>query len=227
MLVKNWMSKNVITVDIDESLSTAAKLQKKFGIRGLPVMDENKLVGIVTSGDIKRASASNATSLEIHELLFLIEKIKINEIMIKEPITASPFMTIVEVAQILLKHKINSVPVVDEDDQLVGIITESDIFKVLISLSGSETREIDFGFQVQDYPGSIKEITDIVRSYNGRIASILISYDNAPAGFRNVCLSVYQIERNRLENLKEALFEETKVLYMLDYLEKNREIYEI
>jgi acetoin utilization protein AcuB len=225
MLVKNWMSRNVITVDINDTLSTAATRQNQFGIRGLPVLNENKLVGMVTSGDIKRASASNATSLEVHELLFLIEKITVNEIMTTIPVTVSPFMTIVEVAQILLKNKINSVPVLDEEDRLVGIITESDIFKVLISLSGSENREIDFGFQIQDYPGSIKEVTDIIRSHNGRIASILISYENAPAGFRNVCLSVYQIERGGLNDLKKALFEETKVLYMLDHLENNREIY--
>ena len=225
MLVKNWMSRNVITVDINDTLSTAATRQNQFGIRGLPVLNENKLVGMVTSGDIKRASASNATSLEVHELLFLIEKITVNEIMTTIPVTVSPFMTIVEVAQILLKNKINSVPVLDEEDRLVGIITESDIFKVLISLSGSENREIDFGFQIQDYPGSIKEVTDIIRSHNGRIAIILISYENAPAGFRNVCLSVYQIERGGLNDLKKALFEETKVLYMLDHLENNREIY--
>ena len=226
MLVRNWMSKNVITIDADNSLSAAAKLQKQYNIRALPVMDKNKLVGMVTSGDIKRASASDATSLEIHELLYLINKIKVRDIMTKQSITVSPFMTIVEVAQILLQNKINSVPVVDVENRLIGIITESDIFKVLISLTGSEMRGIDFGFQVQDYPGSIKEITDIIRSHSGRIAGILISYEKAPAGFRNVYIRVYQTDRLHFENLKEALMADTKVLYILDYLENAREIFD-
>ncbi len=113
MLVKNWMSKNVITLDVNDSLPTAAKLQRQYSIRALPVLEKNILVGIAISGDIKRASASDATSLDIHELLYLTGKILVKEIMTKELVTALPIMGIVEVAQILLKHKINSVPIND------------------------------------------------------------------------------------------------------------------
>ncbi len=138
-----------------------------------------------------------------------------------------PFITIVEVAQILLQNRINSVPVVDEDEGLIGIITESDILKVLISFVGSKMRGIDFGFRIQDYPGSIKEITDVIWQHDGRIASILVSYEKAPAGYRNVYIRVYQIDHHNFENLKEALFADTKVLYALDYLEKTRKIFEL
>jgi acetoin utilization protein AcuB len=224
MLVKNWMSINVFTVDVNDSLSTATNLQKENGIRALPVMKAGELVGIITSGDIKRASASDATALEIHELLYLISKIKVKDIMTQVPITVFPTITIVEVAQILLLNKINSVPVVDEDGKLIGIITESDIFKALIALTGGQYPGIDFGLQVQDFPGSIKEITDIIRSHNGRLLSLFISYDKVPPGYRNVYIKVFQIEQSDSEDLKKALLADTKILYVLDYLEKSRDI---
>ena len=81
MLVKNWMSKPAITIDIDAFMNDAIKLLKNHNIKMLPVMEKGRLVGIVTDRDLKRASASDATTLEIHELLYLISKIKIKEIM--------------------------------------------------------------------------------------------------------------------------------------------------
>ncbi len=87
MLVENWMSKDVITVDVDDSMQDATRLLKEHNIRGLPVMEKGKLVGVVTDRDLKKASASDATTLEIHELLYMISRIKVKEIMTKNPIT--------------------------------------------------------------------------------------------------------------------------------------------
>jgi len=81
MLVKNWMNKNVITIKSDDAMSDAMRLLKEHDIRLLPVMNKGKLVGVVTDRDLKRASASDATSLEVHELLYLLSRIKIKEIM--------------------------------------------------------------------------------------------------------------------------------------------------
>ena len=110
MLVKNWMNKQVITVDAEDSMMDAMRLMKEHHIRMLPVMDKHKLVGIVTDRDLKRASASDATSLEIHELLYLIPKIKVREIMSKNPITVPYDFTVEETAEILLDNKISGTP---------------------------------------------------------------------------------------------------------------------
>jgi len=115
MLVKKWMSKQVvITIDQDNSLEDAIKLLKKHNIRRLPVLKNGKLVGIVTDRDLKKASASDATSLEKRELHHLLSLIKMDEIMTKNPITVTPEQTIEETAEILMKHKISGAPVVDD-----------------------------------------------------------------------------------------------------------------
>jgi len=225
MLVKNWMSKPAITIDEDDSMNDAIKLLKNHNIKMLPVMEKDKLVGIVTDRDLKRASASDATSLEIHELLYLISKIKIREIMTKSPITVSQDYTVEETAEILLKHNISGVPVVDQYRDVVGTITQNDIFRILISLAGAEKRGIQFGVEVEDRPGSIKEITDIIREYGGRMASILTSYDKAPEGFRRVYIRMYGIDRFKVNRLKEAIKEKASLLYLVDRREVHRETF--
>lgn len=225
MLVKNWMSKPAITIDLEASMNDAIKLLKTHNIKMLPVMEKGKLVGIVTDRDLKRASASDATSLEIHELLYLISKIKINEIMTKKPITVPEDYTVEETAEILLKHNISGVPVIDQYRDVIGTITQNDIFRILISLTGVAKRGIQFGLEVEDRPGSIKEVTDIIREYGGRMASILTSYDMAPEGFRQVYIRMYGIDRFKLNRLKEVLKEKARLLYMVDRREVHRETF--
>jgi len=225
MLVKNWMSKPAITIDANASMNDAIKLLKNHNIKMLPVMEKGKLVGIVTDRDLKRASASDATTLEIHELLYLISKIKIKEIMTKTPITVPLDYTIDETAEILLKNKISGVPVIDRYGDVVGSINQNDLFRIIISLTGAEKKGIQFGLEVEDRPGSIKEVTDIIREYGGRMASILTSYDLSYKGFRRVYIRMYGIDRFKLNNLKEALRKKATLLYMVDRREINRETF--
>jgi len=150
MLVKNWMSKDVITVDVNDSMYHAAKLLKENNIRGLPVM--KNLVGVVTDRDLKRASASDANTLDIHELLFLIEKIKVKKVMTKDPITIPLDYAIEEAAAVLLDNKISGAPVVDDKGLVVGVITQTDIFRVLVSLTGVRKKGIQLGFLLEDRP---------------------------------------------------------------------------
>ena len=225
MLVKNWMSKPAITINAEASMHDAIKLLKDHNIKMLPVMEKGKLVGVVTDRDIKRASASDATSLEIHELLYLISKIKVQEIMTKNPITVPHDYTVEETAEILLKHNISGVPVVDQFHDVVGTISQNDIFRILISLTGAEKRGIQFGVEVEDRPGSIKEVTDIIREYGGRMASILTSYDMAPEGFRRVYIRMYGIDRFKINKLKEAIGNKASLLYLVDRREVHRETF--
>ncbi len=225
MLVKNWMSKPVVTINANDAMNDAIKLLKKHNINMLPVMEKGKLVGIVTDRDLKRASASDATTLEIHELLFLLSNIKIKEIMTKKPITVPFDYTIEETAEVLLRHNISGVPVDDHYGDIVGVITKNDLFKIIISMTGEKKRGIQFGMELEDRPGSIKEVADIIREYGGRMASILTSYDMVPKGFRRVYIRMYGIDRFKVNRLKKALEEKALLLYIVDCSEIRREIY--
>ena len=225
MLVKNWMSKNVVVIDVNDSMQDAMHLLKEHQIRMLPVMKQNRLVGIVTDRDLKKASASDATTLEIHELLYLLTKIKAKDIMTKDPITVPPDYTVEETARVLLENKISGAPVVDQKGNVIGTITQTDLFRVLISLTGIGNGGIQFGFQVEDRPGSIKEVADIIREFGGRMVSILTAYDGVPDGYRRVYIRMRNIERSRLQKLKESLSAKAALLYMIDHQENIREIF--
>ena len=225
MLVKNWMSKNIITVDENDSMQDATKLLKEHDIRMLPVMKKGNLVGIITDRDLKKASASDATTLEVHELLYLLTKIRVKDIMTKEVITVPPDFTVEETAQVLLKNRISGAPVVDTNRQLVGAITQTDIFRILISLTGVSSGGIQFGFQLEDRPGSIKDVADIIRNYGGRMVSILSSYDEVPEGYRWVYIRMRSIERSELRNLIQELESKARLLYMVDHTENTRKIF--
>ena len=225
MLVKNWMSQQVVTAHVNDTMQDAVKLMREHAIRMLPVMEQGELVGIVTDRNLKRASASDVTTLDVHELIHLISTIKLKHIMSKDPITVPVDFTVEEAAEILLKHKISGVPVINHDKEMVGTITQTDLFKVLISLSGARTKGMQFAFEAEDRPGSIKELADILRQYGGRVVSILSSYDKMSAGYRKVYIHLYGIDRSRLPQLKSELRKTATMLYLVDHRENLREIY--
>jgi CBS domain-containing protein len=133
LLVKDWMTSKVITVDIHTALPDAHKLMRSHKIRRLPVLDGDTVVGIVTRSDIREASPSDATSLSVWELHYLLSKLTMGDIMTPKPVVILPTATIRDAARLMYSHKIGGLPVVDTDGQLQGIITESDIFRILIT----------------------------------------------------------------------------------------------
>lgn len=134
LLVKDWMTTDVICVPPDMVLPDAAALMRKKRIRRLPVVDEHGvLIGIISQSDILAAKPSQATSLDIWEINYLLSRLKIRKVMTRDPLTVFPESTIKEAAQIMHDHKIGGLPVVDEQRHVVGIITESDIFRILIA----------------------------------------------------------------------------------------------
>lgn len=131
-LVKDWMTRNVVTITPDTTLPEAHRLMTEKRIRRLPVVKDGLLVGIVTLGDVRSAEPSGASSLSIWELNYLLSKLKIAEIMTHHLITISPNATIGQAAGLMLEHKVSGLPVVDYESGLVGIITESDIFRMVV-----------------------------------------------------------------------------------------------
>lgn len=224
MLVKNWMSKDMVTVDADGSIQDAAKLIKSYNLILLPVMERGYLVGVVTEKDMKRAIGAEASSLDIHELLFLIGNTKIKDVMTKHPITIPYDATIEEAAEIMLDKKISAAPVVDEKGTLKGIIKEHDIFRVMVSLTGVRNKGIQFALQLEDRPLSIKEVTDIIRRYGCRVVSIM-STIHEDTGYRHVYIRACDCDRQRLEKMKEELKSKANLLYMVDHGEKKKELY--
>jgi len=225
MLVKDWMSRNVITVKVNDTLQHAINLMVDHQISVLPVMEDSKLVGMVTDRDVKRASPSSATLLDIQQALYHLSRLEVGAIMSAYPITVPLDYTLEETAEIMLQKKISGLPIVDDEGQLKGIITKSDLFKAMLSLSGSARQGLMFGFLIEDRPGSIKEITDVMRKYDARILSILSSYDKAPQGYRFFYIRLFDIDRLGLEDMKQDLKEKAKMLYFIDQRENIREIY--
>ena len=135
-LAKDWMTRSPVTITEDTSLTAASRLMQDNDIRRLPVVEHGKVVGIVTWGDIREASASDATSLTVFELGYLLRKLQVDRFMTRHPITVTPTTTISRAAQLMLEHKIGGLPVV-ENGRLVGILTESDIFRMLVTANAA------------------------------------------------------------------------------------------
>lgn len=128
MLIRDWMTRDVITVTPETSMMKASKLMKENGIRRLPVVDaDGKVVGIVSDRDIKEASPSKATTLDMHELYYLLSEIKIQNIMTHDPLCVSPEQTVESVALLLVERHIGGVPVVDDAGKILGIIDRKSV----------------------------------------------------------------------------------------------------
>jgi acetoin utilization protein AcuB len=132
-LVKDWMSADVVTITADMILPEAHKLMAAEEIRRLPVVDETgRLVGIVSIGDVRSAEPSPATTLSVWEMNHLLSSLKIGTIMTRNPVTVRPEDTVGVAARTMLEHRVSGLPVVDAEHHVVGIITESDIFAMVV-----------------------------------------------------------------------------------------------
>ncbi len=159
MRVRDLMTKNPITVDSETLVLEAQKIMNEKNIRRLPVVDKGKLKGIVTKHDLLEAAPSPATSLSVHELNYLLSKMKVKEIMKKDPITLTPDMPFEEALRIGQERKIGSFPVV-ENGKLVGIATESDIVRFLTRALG--IREEGARVTIEGLGGSLTELEKII-----------------------------------------------------------------
>jgi len=131
-LVKDWMTPDPVCVSPQTTLPEALELMHKRHIRRLPVVSNGKLAGIVTYGDLRGAQPSEATSLSVYEVTYLLNKVTLERLMAKNVVTVTPQTTVGEAAKLMLRHKIAGLPVI-EDGQVVGILTESDIFRMVAS----------------------------------------------------------------------------------------------
>jgi len=172
MLVERWMKANPITVGPLDSFRHAMNLIRQRGIRHLPVVEGGRLVGIVTDRDVRQASPSAATSLEVHELHYLLEKIKIRDIMTSEVVTATPEMPIEAAARLMLTHRIGSLPVL-RGMALVGIITETDILSAFVEVMGIQAEQTRLELVLEERAGAFLDACRIVQDQGGDIVSVV------------------------------------------------------
>ncbi|MEO1162393.1 MAG: CBS domain-containing protein [Chloroflexota bacterium] len=132
VVVSTWMTENVITINRNAPISNAHRVMKQNDIRRLPVIENGKLVGIITIGDVREASPSDATTLSIWELNYLWAQLTVERVMTTDLLTVTPTTPVLDAAELMLEHKVSGLPVVGSDSTLVGILTESDIFRMLV-----------------------------------------------------------------------------------------------
>ena len=222
MLIQEYMTLDPTTVNEDTSIIDAAKLMKEMKCRRLPVLRGDELVGIVTDRDLRSAAPSQVISFDAEErslmpeLHALLAKIKVGEIMSTDLISVDPEQTIVTAAVLMLKHRISGLPVVDAKDGFVGIITQGDIFKVLVDFSGISLGNTVLAFRLEDRPASIKEAADAIREHDGRLASILTSYASADPGFRKVYFRIRDLPSEKLQALRKELEKSFELLYVIE-----------
>jgi len=170
MRIRDMMTKNPITVDSETLVLDAQKIMKENNIRRLPVVDKGKLVGMITKHDLLEASPSPATSLSIHELNYLLSKMKVKEIMKKNPLTLTPDTPFEEALRIGQEKKVGSFPIVDKG-KVVGIATESDIVRFLTRALG--IREEGSRITIEGLGGKLTDLEKIISITNQHQTIIL------------------------------------------------------
>ena len=215
MLVKDWMSKDPITINDDTSMMKAIHLMKQNRFRRLPVLQEGRLVGIVSDRDLKEASPSKATTLDVHELYYLLSELQVKDIMTRDPITVALDDTVEHAAQLMLENTISGLPVTDEKGAVVGILTQSDVFRAFIHITGILQGGVQFALRLEDRPGLIKEVVDLLRSKGARFVSLLTSYTSAQEGYRDVYLRVKNLSPEAIVAAEKELAIPHEVLYVI------------
>lgn len=173
MFVINRMTKNPMTVTADTKVDEVAHLMKKHNFRRLPVVDDGKLVGFLSDSDLMRVAPSPATTLSRYEINSLLAKICVRDIMKKDVVSVNVDATIEEAALIMYKNKIGGMPVVSNMSAVVGVITETDIFKTFVDVMGLADGKTRITLEVTDKIGVVKDIAEIFGQAGVSIDSLI------------------------------------------------------
>lgn len=171
MFVANRMTPNPVTVGEETSVLEALDIMRRNKVRRLPVVRDQKLVGIVTEADLVRVSPSPATTLSVFEMNYLLARMKVKDVMAKEVVTVRPETTIEEAAVLMREHSIAGLPVM-EGDRLVGIVTETNIFDALVDMMGLRRPGSRITLEVTDRPGVLAEVSKLVSQLGINIISV-------------------------------------------------------
>ena len=187
MYVGNKMITDIISVFPEASISLAFQTMHERGVSQLPVVKNGKLVGIITETLLSEFTPSKATTLSIYELNYILGKTKVDSIMEKEVITCTEDMLIEEVAKIMNTHDINMIPVVNDNQTLVGIISRSDIIEAFIEITGAVDPGSRITINSHDEAGKLAEISSIIREYGVNITH-LTNFNNTSTNMTEIII---------------------------------------
>ena len=160
MIIARRMTRNPVPATPDMSVGEASDLMRREKVHRLPVLDKNKnLVGVITEKDVLYASPSPATSLSIHEMAYLLSKLKVKDLMTRDVVTITEDTTVEEAARLMVDQDLSCLPVVNATGKLVGIVSKSDMFRILLELFGARHYGVRMSFLVEDKPGTIAKIS--------------------------------------------------------------------
>ncbi len=209
MFVKDWMQKKVVTVGEDDPVLDAVHLMKEHNIRQLPVVKGDHLTGIITEKDVKEFSPSRASSLDIYEMHNILAKATVKEAMSASVVSVHPENPIERAALILRDKRFGALPVVDNDQKLVGIITAVDVFDVFVEAMGMRTPGSRICIEVEDRPGAIADMTRIIKSFGINIISLATFYlKGENRGLRDVVYRVACDDPSKIASAVDALKKE-------------------
>lgn len=189
MLVQDVMQTKLFTVTPETTLAEALRLMGQRGIRHLPVLEGDVLVGILSDRDLKRAMASSATSLEIHELT-LLRRLRVDDIMTRTVVTIGPTVPIEAGACLMLQNKIGALPVTD-GGRLVGLVTETDVLRVFVRAMGAGEPSSRLDIVVGNRPHALAEVVQAAEAAGAEISSLVTL--SGEGGFREVVMRVRTI----------------------------------
>jgi len=172
MLVRERMSRNPYTISADAPMEEALKQMRENSFRHLPVVDKSgKLVGIVSETDLLYASPTSAASLSIHEMQYLLSRLTVGQVMTKDVITVTEDTPVEDAASIMTDHKIGGLPVL-HDGEIIGIITETDLFKLFLEILGARKKGVRLTMLVADVKGTLSKIAAAIAQQGGNIVSL-------------------------------------------------------
>lgn len=201
MLVGKRMTLNPVTVDENVGIEEALQIMRDRAVRRLPVLnDKGQLVGIVSDKDLLYASPSPATSLSVHELHYLLSKLTVKEVMSSPVITVSEYTTLEEAARIMVDNKIGGLPVM-RDDKVVGIITETDMFKIFLEVLGARKTGVRLSMLLPEAKGILAQLAQEIARLDGNIISVTTFAGEDPT---NVQITI-KVEGVQQEELLKAL----------------------
>jgi acetoin utilization protein AcuB len=204
MLVKERMSRHPITIRPDVSLHDALRVMRDEKVRRLPVLDkEGQLVGIVLEKDLLYASPSPATSLSVHELNYLVSRITVESLMTRDVVTVNEECSLEEAARIMADNSIGGLPVM-RDGTLVGMITESDLFKVFLELLGAREWGIRVTLRVADQRGMLARLTEALSTGGADIVALGTFWGDDPTN-REIVIKVQGISQAEVRAIVDRL----------------------
>ncbi len=175
MIIETIMKRNPVYVTPDMSLTEVRELMTKEGIEKFPVLDDDSnLVGVITKKDLMRADPSSATTLDMYELSYLLSKIKVKKIMVKDILTVSESEVIEEAARIMADKNVGCLPVT-RGNTVVGMVTETDLFHAMIAMFGAWHKGVRITFELDEKPGQIAKLAQAIANKNGNIISLITS----------------------------------------------------